>query len=84
MKPGDNLIINTNKTRLLECSQTIRQLKLKVNEEDEHIYSADDRRPKTPECSLHHTSYLDILKKLLELKCKINQINEKLEGLLVK
>ena len=60
LKPGESLIINTNKTKVLECLQTIGQLKLKVNEEDKHIFSADGRRFKASEFSLHHTFNLDI------------------------
>ena len=84
LKPGDSNIIDTNRTKLFECSNNVEQLKLKVSDEDENIYSADGRRLKSPEFAVHHNFNLNTLRKLHELKCKINTISEKLEELLCK
>ena len=46
-------VIDTNTTKLLECSKTVKQLKVKG--EDEHINSVYGRRLKRPDISVYHT-----------------------------
>ena len=46
-------VIDTNTTKLLECSKTVKQLKVKGD--DEHINSVYGRRLKRPDISVYHT-----------------------------